>query len=115
MVLVDEWLSGDSFNDVADSLRRILQWQGVRFLAAGLLTEESAEATRYESHCRDHDRMLARLDLNGEDYRFVLPHLESAIQREGAFFWSEYDRISGYRKLQVLGSLIRRSTVPLQR
>ena len=107
VVLVDEWLSGDSFNNVADSLRKICNARDVSFLAAGLLTEESAAARRYASHCRDHDKWLAPLGLNGVDYRFVLPHLGSALPREGAFFWSEYDRIAGYRKLQVLGSLIR--------
>src|SRR5262249_45064542 len=62
----------------------------------------------YQRRVRSHDDLLKKVGRTGEEFRRVFPPLPSRFPRgEGMyFFWSEHDRTAGYRKMQVLGSLL---------
>jgi hypothetical protein len=106
VVLVDEWLSGANFKGVTDHVRKLCAARGASLLPVALLTEDSPADERFTSHCRHHDKLLLALGEGGERWRVVFPRIISVVEREGYFFWSEYDRMAGYRKMQVLGSFL---------
>src|SRR5262249_54832845 len=103
---IDEWLSGANFRGITDHVRKLCAARGASLLPVALLTEDSPADERFTSHCRHHDKLLGALGEEGERWRVVFPRIVSAVEREGYFFWSEYDRMAGYRKMQVLGSLL---------
>lgn len=106
VVLVDEWLSGANFKGITDHVRKLCAARGASLFPVALLTEDSPAEERFTSHCRHHDKLLRALGEEGERWRVDFPRIVSAVEREGYFFWSEYDRMAGYRKMQVLGSLL---------
>ena len=105
VVHFDEWDSGANFNRICKIQKRILKRTGTFFFAAAVLTAHSQREERFRSFCDSHDETLAILGLNGADYRRVLPPLRTLLKADGYFFWSENDRMAGYRKMQVHGSM----------
>lgn len=106
VVLLDEWLSGANFRNVVELLGRIPVVREAVFLPVGLLTETSSAEERFTSHVAEHDRVIGRLGEEGAHYRFVFPALATRFERNGYFFWSEHDRLAGFRKLQTFGAYL---------
>jgi len=106
VVLIDEWLTGSNFRTLTDLLERNPYIRKSRFLPVALLTAQSNRDNRYESHVAEHNRLLRKLNEQGDDWRIIFPRINTRIERDGYFFWSEYDRLSGYRKVQILGSYV---------
>jgi hypothetical protein len=106
VVLIDEWLSGSNFRALNDILKKLPSVRAAAFLPVALLTKESSDKSRFASHTEEHDKILSKLGQTGSSLRFVFPPLISQYAREGYFFWSEHDRLSGYRKFQTLGAYL---------
>jgi hypothetical protein len=106
IVLVDEWLSGSNFRNLTKLLGRIAAASDATFLPVATLTDRSASEQRYESHVREHERLLQKIGEAGRAWRFTFPRLNTRFDREGYFFWSEFDRLAGYRKFKIVGSYV---------
>ena len=106
VVLLDEWLTGSNFRNVVELLERIPAIREATFLPVGLLTETSSAEERSASHVWEHDDVIRRLGEDGTAYRFVFPALASRFPRNGYFFWSEHDRLAGFRKSQTFGAYL---------
>ncbi len=109
VVYIDEWSSGANFETLSDAIDRAVRGvNGVPFLPVAMLTDRSSEHQHYERRVRSHDALVTKLGRSGEEFWRVFPPLPSRFPRgQGTyFFWSEHDRTAGYRKLQVLGSLL---------
>ena len=104
VVLIDEWLSGSNFRTLTDLLRKLPSVKNASFLPVALLTNQSSGDPRFASHVEEHDKLLTRVGQAGGSLRFLFPPLNSQYAREGYFFWSEHDRLAGYRKFQTLGA-----------
>jgi hypothetical protein len=106
VVLIDEWLSGSNFRNLTELLRKLPAVREALFLPVALLTEASATEGRFASHVQEHDLLLRRLGEDGSAWRFTFPRLDTRVEREGYFFWSEFDRLAGYRKFKIVGSYV---------
>ena len=110
VVYLDEWNSGANFREICGLLSTQLRSSGVQFVPAALLSPTSSSHDRYASHVREHDRIVAKSSLRqvvGEDLRFTMAPLATGLVSPAGtqFFWGEYDRLSGYRKMQVWGAV----------
>lgn len=107
LVYVDEWETGSNFKKVAKLLDVIVQRRSPPgyLLAAALLSPHAKHAVMWKSVSTFHDRLAHRLGLRGEDLRFELPELRPGGHSEPPFFWSDRDRLCGYRKMQLWGAI----------
>ena len=107
VVYLDEWNTGVNFSNLANRLARIAEGAGAFLLPAAALAPGASERDRYASFCQQHDHMARRMGTNGEKLRVPFPPLNAnTIICEQPFFWSEHDRLAGYRKMQHLGSVL---------
>ena len=106
VVLLDEWVSGSNFRNLVGLLRKIPEVREASFLPVGLLTTTSSTSERFDSHVDAHNKLIESLGETGDAYRFLFPPVASKFEREGYFFWSENDRLAGYRKLQTFGAYL---------
>lgn len=107
VVYLDEWISGSNFENILVRLKKIVQSAGAFILPAAILDSEAKHNDRYASYCQFHDGIASNLGLDGSRFRVVLPVLnEGVITSEQKFFWSEQDRLAGYRKMWHLGSVL---------
>lgn len=104
VLYLDEWNTGANFHNLCELLRKLVP-PGAFFLPAAILTGAAASQPRYATYCQRHDKLLLEWGRRGEEFRRVLPPLETRFELEGYFFWAEHDRMAGYRKMQVHGSL----------
>lgn len=107
ILYIDEWFTGTNFNLICNFVCNCLNNinSSLLFLPIGLLGEESEKQSKYKEYSIDHDKILENLGLNGNDFRKIIPKLAGEFVYGDTFYWSEYDRLSGYRKMQLLGSL----------
>ena len=109
VILVDEWMSGSNFRAISQRIARIVRAvPRASFLPVGMLTEASSAHERYRSHVEAHDGLLAEFGFGpgGESrFRVVFSPLKAIFPRPDRhyFFWSESDRLAGYRKFDPLG------------
>lgn len=107
VVYLDEWNTGVNFSNLASRLARITERSGAFLLPAAALAPGASERERYASFCQQHDQMACRIGASGEKLRVHFPSLNAnTISCEQPFFWSEHDRLAGYRKMQHLGSVL---------
>ncbi len=107
VVYVDEWLSGSNFNNLALRLDRIVKQKGAFLLPIAAVAPGAEAKDHYRSYCAEHDAIARKIGMSGSDLRIPFPPLqEGGIDTEQRFFWSESDRLAGYRKMQHLGSLL---------
>jgi hypothetical protein len=112
VLLVDEWLSGANFEAISQHIGGIVRTvPNVSFLPIGMLASFSSKDKRYLSHVRKHNKLLKRFGFGSEGssrFRVLFPPLESAFSRPDHlyFFWSEHDRLAGYRKVYPLGRCV---------
>ena len=106
VVLVDEWLTGSNFRNICDLLAKLESVKKATLMPVGLLTVGSSGEDRFQSDVRQHDKIAAKAGFQGDDLRFTIPPLTTYWERDGYFFWSENDRLSGYRKLQTFGAYL---------
>lgn len=108
VVYIDEWVTGTNFQTISAALSAaVAGTAGAAFLPVGMLTPESERDPGFDAKRAQHDRLLAALERAGGDFRFVFPPLPARFPRPKGthFFWSEHDRTSGYRKMQIHGSM----------
>ena len=103
VIYVDEWNTGSNYAAICEILKKVMPKNSFLFPAA-LLTDRAPTHDRFDSFCLDHDLLLGRWEVPGKRYRRPLPQLPSALGGE-YFFWSEQDRLAGYRKTQLHGSM----------
>lgn len=108
-VYCDEWMTGTNFDRLSGFLQRIAERNGARLLPIGLLAVEAATHVRYPTFIKRHAKHIERLNvrshhpLESSAFRIPVPEVRTLSK---PFFWSEDDRLSGYRKYQLLGSLV---------
>ncbi|MBK9140533.1 MAG: hypothetical protein IPM17_17565 [Verrucomicrobia bacterium] len=102
---VDEWRTGANFHAICQRLQKLTP-RGAFFFPAAVVAQDAARQARYQSYCTAHDEILQTWGVNGSDYRMEFPPLNSPIKGEGYFFWSEKDRMAGFRKLQLHGAIL---------
>lgn len=107
VVYVDEWNTGANFANLASEIVRVSERAKAFLLPAAALAPDASERDRYASFCRQHDEMARRVGALGDRLRVPFPLLNpGAVNCEQPFFWSEHDRLAGYRKMQHLGSML---------
>jgi hypothetical protein len=108
VVYMDEWNTGANFNRIMECIsQRVARVNNAFFLPVGLLSAAAPAAQRFGSFAKAHDRAVERVGSCGEKFRINVPQLQSALGLKGdPFFWSESDRLNGYRKMQFMGSLL---------
>jgi hypothetical protein len=114
IVYLDEWNTGVNFNRVSELLTKLIP-SGAFLFCAGMLTSLAESHERYGSFCKDHDIIMKQWGQNGSEFRAVLPRIPSRLRGGGYFFWSENDRMSGFRKMQIHGSIFSTFDTTIQR
>jgi len=104
VLLVDEWVTGANFKAITKLVSAILRDTGATFAPFALLADSASSDPRYERFTTRHDQKTAGLPGEPVDFRIVVPELPVELTAL-PFFWSEQDRIAGYRKMQVWGSI----------
>ncbi len=104
VVYLDEWNTGVNFNKVAGLLRKLVP-ENAFLIAAAMLSDNASEDVRYQEFCANHDAMMKRWGTDGSQFRKLLPPIKSLLRKQGYFFWSENGRMSGFRKMQIHGSI----------
>ena len=104
VIYIDEWITGSNFNSLSVHLSNILKKTNSWFFPAAYMITDSKNKSRYSSFIQKHDEYLSKLNLSGIDYRIELP-LFIPENNKYPFFFSEHDRLAGYRKMQILGSI----------
>ena len=105
VILADEWLSGTNFYHITNIIESVVKSAGAFFLPVALMTAKSKEAPRYKTYIQNHNKIVSRLGISGEAFRFVFPSLAHIAKDERYFFWGEHDRLAGYRKVQIMGAI----------
>jgi len=103
VVYIDEWISGSNFNAIGDCIRDLLP-PDVLFLPVAFLAPSATTDSRFQKFVRAHDKWTPAAI--GYQSRVALPSLPNNTNPKLPFFWSENDRLAGYRKLQIHGSLL---------
>jgi len=102
IIYFDEWVSGDNFNRL---LTYLSKEKGFQLIPCAALTEESHNDEKYEKYVLFHDKICKKHELNGQELRFVFPKLNKIVTSIQKFVWAENDRLAGYRKLELAGSI----------
>ncbi|RYZ91755.1 MAG: hypothetical protein EOP06_06230 [Proteobacteria bacterium] len=100
VLYLDEWNSGVNFNILCKLQSEIIGAESYFFPCAMLSHQASADC-RYQKFCANHNAYLNKWGCNGSEFRQEF----SALLLDGGFFWAENDRIAGWRKLQLHGSM----------
>lgn len=103
VIYVDEWNTGSNFHTLCKLQSKILGRSGAFFLPCAMLSNQAEIHDRYDSFCSKHDQLLKPWGRDGIDFRQRFPSSQSSLMNR-EFFWSEDDRITGWRKLQLHGS-----------
>jgi hypothetical protein len=104
LLYVDEWKTGANFHTICERLQKLTP-RGAFFFPSAVMAQDAVREGRYRSYCKAHDDILRAWGLTGADYRVEFPPLNSPVKGEGYFFWSEKDRMAGFRKLQLHGAI----------
>jgi hypothetical protein len=105
VILVDEWLSGANFKAISQHIGGVVRTvPNASFLPIGMLANHSSRDEHYLSHVRAHKKLVKNFGFGSEKssrFRIEFPPLEVALPRgeHHYFFWSEHDRLTGYRKV----------------
>lgn len=107
VLYLDEWFSGVNYARLCGCVERILtKHPGVHFLPAAMVKLRRAKAEpRYEQFVAEHTARASKLTGAPERLRVNVPPTPSQFVTDTEFFWSEHDRTSGYRKMQLLGAI----------
>lgn len=106
VVLMDEWISGSNFSTVTRLIARIATRARAFFLPVAMVTAGAEREARHGTYVQQHDRLLGGFGVGGARFHFQIPPLKTVFPRRVDFFWSEYDRLAGYRKMQFTGSVV---------
>jgi hypothetical protein len=100
VLYLDEWNSGVNFNILCNLQSEIVVGHAF-FLPCAMLSQRASSDARYNKFCANHDDYLRQWGKSGSEFRQVFP----TLPLDGGFFWAENDRIAGWRKLQLHGSM----------
>ncbi|MGK5083508.1 hypothetical protein WDW37_09400 [Bdellovibrionota bacterium FG-1] len=105
---LDEWISGSNFKTVTSKLAKFAKKKGgARLLPVAMLAGGAISNAEFQNYCNKHDALLREFGWNDFGCRQLFPTLSRpGLYTEQHFFWSEHDRLAGYRKMQHLGSLL---------
>ena len=106
VILVDEWVTGSNFQTVSEYIGGIVsRTHNALFLPVGMLAIRSPLYKESISCIRTHKKLIQRFGFGSEKssrFRIEFPPLKVLFPRPTYFFWSEHDRLSGYRKIRLL-------------
>lgn len=107
LIYIDEWYSGSNFYNICRFLKKTIPGK-VNFYPIALMgttSDKSNGFIRFKTH---HDELVKIMGIPEDKRRFIVPQIEThfKLENEDQFFWSEYDRLAGYRKMQLLGSMV---------
>ncbi len=103
VIYFDEWVTGANFFGLCKLLHKILP-PTVFLLPIAVLSENASNERRFATFQAQHDRLGKVWGSRALEFRRTLPPFPTKFQLLGQFFWSEMDRMAGYRKMQVHGS-----------
>lgn len=111
LLYLDEWNSGSNFKEACRLLSGSEILKHCKLLAGALLAPEARIHERYLSLCEAHDRLTRSTWGDGVDskaLRYPISPMQSGLFKlmGTPFMWGEYDRLSGYRKMQFVGSIV---------
>lgn len=111
LLYLDEWNSGSNFKEACRLLSSSESLKQCKLLAGALLAPEANSHNRYSSHCGAHDRLTQNTwgnRVDSEALRYPISPMQSGLfsLMGTPFMWGEYDRLSGYRKMQFVGSIV---------
>lgn len=108
-IYCDEWITGSNFYHFSRLLQDLAAEHGARLLPIGLLAHDASLRDRYSTFVKHHSRCVEALRaehskvLDPTSLRVTVPEVMTLTE---TFFWSENDRLAGYRKYQPLGSIV---------
>lgn len=106
VVYMDEWWTGTNFATICKFLERALRHVGAFLFPVALLTPSASDnPKKFAEYAAEHDERLRRVGEGGDLWRIRFPRLPGRLKRREPFFWSEHDRMAGYRKMQFWGSI----------
>ena len=105
VVYLDEWLTGSNFYNLVVKLYKLTKDRGAYLLPAAAVAESAPVEGRYQTFCDAHDSACDRLGVEGKRFRVAFPVLNFECRSDQEFFWSENDRLAGYRKMQFFGAI----------
>lgn len=111
ILYLDEWNSGSNFREACKLLSSADSLKKGKLLAAALVAPEAEAHAKFASHCKEHDRLTSSIwggNVSPDRLRYPIQPMRPGIfKRLGTpFIWGEYDRLSGYRKMQFVGSIV---------
>lgn len=104
VLYLDEWNSGVNFRILCKLQSKIIDGRAF-FLPCAALGHQAHLNHRYETLCKYHDAYCQVWGIPGAQLRQRFPPLVSDVNSHCDFFWAENDRIGGWRKLQLHGSM----------
>lgn len=104
LIYLDEWITGVNFYNLTNHFSNILKNTNSYFLPVGYLVPSSKNYSRHQTFIKYHNKLIDLLGLNGNSFRIELPFL-MADNDNYPYFFSEHDRLAGYRKMQIFGSI----------
>lgn len=108
VVYIDEWESGKNFRYLTEILQPLVEERRAILFPAALMAgdvETRSKPADLEARFKHHDALTLKLGMTGTDLRFRISTV-SHLHKKRPFFWSEDDRVAGYRKLQLLGAIL---------
>lgn len=115
IVYVDEWVSGSNFATMCDLLSRLAKPSRATFIPAAFVAHGAQSHENFPRLSKKHDALAERVGFRGDDLRFSVPSLNDGVDDGRPFFWAEHDRLAGYRKMQVFGSMFSSTVAAVRR
>ena len=103
----DEWYSGANFKNLCKLIAKAAKKAPCRvgFLPVAFVSANAHRDHRFPVFLKKHESLLRQAGLGSMDGFFIFPPIESRFLGDGRLFWSERDRMAGYRKMQYLGGM----------
>jgi len=104
VIYLDEWNTGSNFKAICDILKKAVPKDSF-LLPLALLTEKAQSHPRFESFSRHHDKLMERWGHTFQRARILPPRMRTCLPIDTYLFWSENDRLAGFRKAQIHGAI----------
>lgn len=103
LIYLDEWITGANFKNILNSISKA--FTNGRLIPCAIMYHDAQNNIKYQSYKKAFDKICTKM---GVDYNLLIcnmPKLDKYIDSSLKFFWSESDRLAGYRKLEIWGSI----------
>ncbi|AZZ37324.1 hypothetical protein CIK05_11160 [Bdellovibrio sp. qaytius] len=106
IIYIDEWVTGSNFNTITKILEKFATEKSVFLIPVALQVKDAEREVRYNSYQKFHNSLTKKIGHSGDQLRIIFPALGPEEENDQRFFWTENDRLAGYRKMQHFGSVL---------